>query len=119
MNKLQKVLVVFGASLGAVVVGGAIALMQETPRIMARMDADATRTLAAASAKYWAELEMTAAQKKIMMGMPADLVEKAWGAPEKRNKTVFPEGTREQWVYPGYNYVYFVNGRVASWQTSK
>lgn len=37
-----------------------------------------------------------------------------WGSPEKINKTTYAWGTTEQWVYKGYRYIYFDNGRVTA-----
>lgn len=40
----------------------------------------------------------------------------AWGTPQHINKTTTTYGTTEQWVYPGFKYVYFENGVVTSIQ---
>lgn len=42
-----------------------------------------------------------------------------WGKPEKVNVTTTAGGDHEQWVYPGYQYVYLSNGVVTSIQTSR
>lgn len=55
----------------------------------------------------------------VAVGMTAKQVEATcWGKPTSVNRTVTGAGAREQWVYPGYNYVYLVNGVVTSIQTS-
>jgi hypothetical protein len=53
------------------------------------------------------------------IGMTADQVKKetAWGEPCSVNRTVTANGEREQWVYPDYQYLYFVNGRLVSIET--
>lgn len=51
------------------------------------------------------------------MGMTKKEAELSWGKPEKVNKSVGSWGVREQWVY-GYNYLYFKNGNLTSWQTT-
>ena len=39
-----------------------------------------------------------------------------WGKPEKVNRTVTQNGTNEQWVYGGNNYLYFENGKLTAIQ---
>ena len=39
-----------------------------------------------------------------------------WGKPKKINKTTTAYGTHEQWVYDGYKYLYFDNGKLTSIQ---
>jgi hypothetical protein len=48
--------------------------------------------------------------------MSADTVknETAWGKPDHVNRTVTASGVREQWVYPGYEYLYFEDGRLVA-----
>ena len=46
----------------------------------------------------------------------AEVRKSLWGEPEDINKTTTAYGTREQWVYPGYRYIYFENGIVTSIQ---
>ncbi len=49
------------------------------------------------------------------IGMTAQqVIESTWGRPEKVNKTTYAGGTKEQWVYSGYKYIYFENGRVTA-----
>ena len=52
------------------------------------------------------------------IGMSADTVknETAWGKPDHVNRTVTASGVREQWVYPGYEYLYFEDGRLVAIQ---
>ena len=40
----------------------------------------------------------------------------SWGKPNKVNTTTTKNGTREQWVYGGGNYLYFTNGVLTSIQ---
>ena len=65
---------------------------------------------------WGARFKEAARQRQIMLGMPSDAVELAWGPPEGVNTSVSSAGRREQWVYPGH-YVYLVNGVVESWQS--
>ena len=62
-----------------------------------------------------------AARPGAKIGMtPAEVVERTnWGQPESVNRTVTAVGTREQWVYGTGEYLYFVNGRLNSIQTSR
>jgi len=57
---------------------------------------------------------------KIMVGMSAAQVRRAWGEPTKINVTLGATGRSEQWVYRGRNYrddyVYLDNGVVRSVQ---
>ena len=57
---------------------------------------------------------------KIMVGMTASQVRRAWGEPTKINVTLGATGRTEQWVYRGRNYrddyVYLDNGVVRSIQ---
>lgn len=57
---------------------------------------------------------------KIMVGMTAAHVRRAWGEPTKINVTLGASGRTEQWVYRGRNYrddyVYLDNGVVRSVQ---
>ena len=46
----------------------------------------------------------------------AEVRKSLWGEPEDINKTTTAYGTREQWVYSGYRYIYFENGIVTSIQ---
>lgn len=55
----------------------------------------------------------------VRVGMTSDQVRAScWGKPTSVNRTITGASTREQWVYPGYNYVYVVDGVVSSIQTS-
>lgn len=60
---------------------------------------------------------------KIMVGMTAAHVRRAWGEPTKINVTLGASGRTEQWVYRGRNfrddYVYVDNGVVRSVQGSE
>jgi len=45
-----------------------------------------------------------------------DVLKSNWGKPESVNKTTTANGVREQWVYSGGNYLYFINGILTSIQ---
>lgn len=57
--------------------------------------------------------EEKARRKKegVSIGMTQEeVLESSWGKPEHINKTTTAYETWEQWVYPGYNYLYFDDG---------
>lgn len=45
------------------------------------------------------------------------VVESNWGRPESVNRSIYASGVHEQWVYPGFQYLYFDNGVLTSIQT--
>lgn len=49
----------------------------------------------------------------------AQVLASCWGKPEKVNVTTSGGGEHEQWVYPGFQYVYLRNGVVTSIQSSR
>lgn len=59
-------------------------------------------------------LETEKARKKsegVRIGMTKqDVLDSSWGRPNHINTTTTAFGTREQWVYDGYNYLYFKDG---------
>ena len=55
---------------------------------------------------------------RIHTGMTKDEVRRAWGDPEKINKTIYGTRTSEQWVY-GADYVYFFDDVCSAIQTSR
>jgi hypothetical protein len=61
-------------------------------------------------AKPGASLGMTSAQV---------INETSWGRPEHVNSTVTAHGAHEQWVYPGYEFLYFEDGRLVAMQTKR
>lgn len=72
------------------------------------------------------EAEETAKEKRrkkqegVIVGMSKqDVLDSSWGKPIKKNITTTQYGTREQWVYPNYNYLYFENGKLTSIQTNE
>ena len=55
--------------------------------------------------------------KEPAIGMTKDeVLDSTWGKPKDINKTTTAYGTREQWCYSGYKYIYFKNGIVTSIQ---
>jgi hypothetical protein len=56
----------------------------------------------------------------LKIGMTKEEVKTAiWFPPERINTSVTVLGTREQWVYGRMFYLYFLNGKLESWQTTQ
>lgn len=94
------------------------------PDFQARLEALAVKEMVAfqeAGAKVAREQAKAeaAAKKKlgVHLGMsPEDVIASSWGRPERVNRTTTALGTREQWVYPSRNYLYFRNGQLEAIQ---
>lgn len=85
-------------------------------RQRARLVADIEKAAAAARKAALAEKK----KRGVSPGMTGqDVIESSWGRPERINRTDYPGGYREQWVYGGGNYLYFHNGVLTSIQTSR
>lgn len=66
--------------------------------------------------KYWD----LAKARQVQIGMPQELVEIAWGKPDRVNDTIYSRGKHSQWVYrDGSQYVYFEDGICTSIQSSR
>lgn len=48
--------------------------------------------------------------KQVRRGMTAEQCRASWGRPQDINRTTGSFGVHEQWVYDGYNYLYFEDG---------
>lgn len=53
------------------------------------------------------------AQKKVVVDMPAEALEMAWGYPDRRVLAVDGEKKKETWVWPGPKQVVLLDGKVA------
>lgn len=72
------------------------------------------------SVKRWpAAMKKLVREKRVAIGMSAEMVRLSWGAPEHINRSITTSGTHEQWVYGGGTYVYLTSGRVTSLQDSR
>lgn len=55
--------------------------------------------------------------KEPTIGMTSnEVLQSTWGTPQKINTTITANGKREQWVYPGYCYIYLTNNIVTEIQ---
>ncbi len=75
-----------------------------------------TARRAALIQKYGPVIGKQIIEKKIWIGMTAEMARESWGKPETINRTVTPLSDQEQWVY-GSTYLYFHNGILTSYQT--
>lgn len=73
---------------------------------------------AAARLQQQERFQILVAEKTVAIGMSANQVRQAWGAPNKINRTIGVSGVREQWVYPS-DYVYFDSGIVSTIQMQR
>jgi hypothetical protein len=73
--------------------------------------------VAARRAEGAVEAAITA--KQVRVGMTGLQAERAWGRPEKINRSEYGRRIEEQWVYPGGNYIYLTNNKVTSVTTSR
>jgi hypothetical protein len=64
-------------------------------------------------------LEFLISEKKIMIGMTPHQVLRAWGRPLRINESTGARYHHEQWVYPAHTYIYFQNGVLISWQSTR
>lgn len=58
-----------------------------------------------------------AKKRGVVIGMtPDEVLASSWGRPDSVNRTTTVHGTREQWVYGGYNFLYFEGGKLVAIQ---
>ncbi|MBK7863314.1 MAG: hypothetical protein IPJ65_32885 [Archangiaceae bacterium] len=58
-------------------------------------------------------IQTAIAGKKVVLDMPADALEMAWGYPDRRVYAVEGEKKKETWIWPGQKQVVLLDGRVA------
>ncbi len=58
-------------------------------------------------------VQTAVAGKKVVMDMPADALEMAWGYPERRVLALDGEKKKETWIWPGEKQVVLLDGKVA------
>jgi len=75
------------------------------------LQAESAATAAAADAKV---REAAIAAKQVLVGMTREEVERAWGKPDRVDRSSSGAGVREQWAYESGFYVYFGNEKVTS-----
>ncbi len=78
-------------------------------------DMKLSETITSLKDKYLALQEKKLKKEKksrgVSIGMTTEeVLQSSWGKPKDINKTITDYGTREQWVYANYNYLYFEDG---------
>ncbi len=58
--------------------------------------------------------EAAIAAKQVLVGMTREEVERAWGKPDRTDRSTINGGVREQWAYDNGTYVYFGPEKVTS-----
>lgn len=81
-------------------------------------DNDLERIVLIQKKKWSKSTKQTVLKKQIMLGMTREQARLAWGSPYKINESVGLYGKHEQWVYEN-DYLYFINGNLSSWQSSR
>ncbi len=101
-----------GGCLVLLLVGGALLFIGK--RASQHEDAlQADRAAATADAETKAK-EAAIAAKQVLVGMTREEVERAWGKPDRVDRSSSGAGVREQWAYENGAYVYFGNEKVTS-----
>lgn len=63
------------------------------------------------NAKQWPEtIKQAVLAQRVQIGMTTEQVTASWGRPQQVNETITSTTRHEQWVYPGWTYLYFTNG---------
>lgn len=92
-------------------------LRQDFPEQAKKLDAMLTKIAAQAEAKGRSDVAEAKRKQGVRVGMSKDdVLASSWGRPETVNRTTTAQGTREQWVYGGRNYLYFEGDRLVSIQ---
>lgn len=69
--------------------------------------------------RHWSKDVIEAIRERnAIIGMTEEQAKLAWGEPTTVNTTQGATYEEEQWVYPGYNFLYFQNGQLINIQTS-
>jgi len=73
----------------------------------------------AANPKMDATIKDSILAKKLCVGMNPEQVELSWGKPEQKSVSGESSALTQQWVYPNRTYLYFVEGKLLSWQKTE
>lgn len=66
------------------------------------------------------QLEREARSRGVSIGMSqAEVLASNWGRPKSKTVHASVYGETEQWIYPGWNFLYFRNGVLTDIQTSR
>ena len=101
-----------GGCLVLLLVGGGLFYFGR--RVSTREDAMHAEAAAKAAEAEAKKIEEAIAAKQVLVGMTREEVERAWGKPDRTNRSSSGAGVREQWAYASGSYVYFGNDKVTS-----
>lgn len=106
-----KSVLIGGCLVILLVVGGLIFMGERARKHEDTLKAENAASVAAAEAKVRAE---AIAAKQVLVGMTREEVERAWGKPDRVDRSSSGAGVREQWAYDSGFYVYFGEEKVTS-----
>ncbi|MBL7471198.1 SH3 domain-containing protein [Robertkochia sediminum] len=96
--------------------------LQENPEVLAVFDHTMARKLEILTKNYGRETAQRIIRKTYWIGMTDQMARESLGHPQSVNRSKGSWGIHEQWVYRERNktlYLYFENGRLASYQKQK
>lgn len=106
-----KSVLIGGCLVILLVVGGLILVEEHARKHEETLKAERAATASKAEAKV---REAAIAAKQVLVGMTREEVERAWGKPDRTDRSTINGGVREQWAYESGFYVYFGNDTVTS-----
>lgn len=106
-----KSVLIGGCLVILMVVGGLIFVGERARRSEDSMRAELAAKASGAESR---KIEAAIAAKQVLVGMTREEVERAWGKPDRTDRSSSGAGVREQWAYANGSYVYFGNEKVTS-----
>lgn len=100
-----------GCGLILLVVGGLFFMCERARKHEDTLAAELAAKTAEAEAQ---KREAAIAAKQVLVGMTREEVERAWGKPDRTDRSTINGGVREQWAYDSGLYVYFGPEKVTS-----
>lgn len=100
-----------GCGVIILVVGGLFFMGERARKHEDTMAAELAAKTAEAEAQ---KREAAIAAKQVLVGMTREEVERAWGKPDRTDRSTINGGVREQWAYDSGLYVYFGPEKVTS-----
>jgi hypothetical protein len=92
-------------------------LSDNYPKEAAGYKSDLPRLLARSAAYKLKAARIAKKSTGVSIGMDRDeVIASSWGRPQSTNRTTTASGSHEQWVYRGYNFLYFENGKLTAIQ---
>ena len=106
-----KSVLIGGCLVILLLIGGLIFVGERARKYEDTLKAERAATVSEAAAKV---REAAIAAKQVLVGMTREEVERAWGKPDRVDRSSSGAGVREQWAYESGLYVYFGNEKVTS-----